>query len=206
MNIKGEFSNWLYKRDIRFLMSEEDVNDLPDFDMSQDLDDPSSDPKKAKEAEAKRRKDMSDKAQRDQQRAQSQPPPQSQPPQPPQSQSPQWHPPQPYSPPKPQPRLKPRSDALSQLEKYRDEITKKANSSDSQTPAQPASRQPIQSTQTNKGNARSSPTMAQAPSYQNPYQQSQPQPQPQSQSQSQSQRNDIGGKVRPASDYQDPWK
>lgn len=203
MNIKGEFSNWLYKRDIRFLMSEEDVNDLPDFDPSQDLDDPSSDPKKAKkakeaEAEAKRRKDMSDKAQKEQQRAQSQPPPQSQ--------SPQWHPPQPYSPPKPQSRLKPRSDALSQLEKYRDEITKKANSSDSQTPAQPASRQPIQSTQTNKGNARSSPTMAQAPSYQNPYQQSQPQPQPQSQSQSQSQRNDIGGKVRPASDYQDPWK
>ena len=168
MNIKGEFSNWLYKRDIGFLMSEQDVDALPDFDMNQDIDDPSGGAQKAKkEKEDARRRGMSDEAQRQQQKAQQQP-------QQSQSQSPQWHPPQPYSPPKPESRLKPKSDALSKLEKYRDDITKQANSANTQTPAQLASRQP---TQTNRGNSLSPSTRTPSSTNQSPYEQSQSQSQ-----------------------------
>jgi hypothetical protein len=184
MNIKGEFSNWLYKRDIGFLMSEQDVDALPDFDMNQDIDDPSGGAQKAKkEKEDARRRGMSDEAQRQQQKAQQQP-------QQSQSQSPQWHPPQPYSPPKPESRLKPKSDALSKLEKYRDDITKQANSANTQTPAQLASRQP---TQTNRGNSLSPSTRTPSSTNQSPYEQSQ----------SQSQSSNI----RSSSQIlQDPWK
>ena len=215
MNIKGEFSNWLYKRDIGFLMSEDGgLLDLPDFNVDNDIDDPSpsSDPKKAKEkaeraeADAKRRR-ASDESQKQQQQAQ-QPQPQSKPQSQSQSQPPQPPQPQPPQPqPKPRPRQsQPKNDTISQWEKHFEKDKEKLNLINNQTPAQPAprlqSRQPTQTTQPNRGNSPSPFISTPSSTNQNIFQ---PSPSPSRSSSRSQQLTDMGGKVRPASDYRDPF-